>query len=223
VIPIGAKPHYTEIHEIRRFPATIRAARHPEFIDSAEKAWRNPSYLWLPGIPVKSSAFHRLVTAVATLLVIGSAAPSFAQYVWLNEKGVKQYSDMPPPPSTPASLILKQPSGSTLPSAGSETPVAPPQAESATATKPPMTTAERNADFRKRHAEQAEKEKKAAEQAKTAAEKAKNCQRAREYQNALASGGRITRTDQSGERSFLTDEQRAQEIQDVNRVLQQCK
>lgn len=223
MIPIGAKPHYTEICEIRRFPVTVRAAKRPEFIDSAEKAWRNPSYLWLHRIPVKSPAFRRIVTVIATLLAIGSAAPSFAQYVWLNEKGVKQYSDMPPPPSIPANRILKQPSGSALPSAGSETSAPPVQTESAAATKPPMTTAERNADFRKRHAEQAEKEKKAAEQARVAAEKAKNCQRAREYQSALASGGRMARTDQNGERSFLTDEQRAQEMQDVNRVLQQCQ
>ncbi len=172
---------------------------------------------------MKSPAFRRIVATVATLLAIGSAAPSFAQYVWLNENGVKQYSDMPPPPAIPANRILKLPSGSALPSAGNDTSAPPVQTESAVATKPPMTTAERNADFRKRHAEQAEKEKKAAEQAKAAAEKAKACQRAREYQNALASGGRMTRTDQNGERSFLTDEQRAQEMQDVNRVLQQCK
>ena len=176
----------------------------------------------LPRIPVKPSVFRCIAATAATLLAVGSAVPAFAQYVWFNEKGVKQYSDMPPPPSIPASRILKQPSGSAQQSANGET-SAPVQAEPATATKPPMTTAERNADFRKRHAEQVEKEKKAAEQAKAAAEKAKNCQRAREYQNALASGGRIARTDQNGERSFLTDDQRAQEMQDVNRVLQQCK
>lgn len=171
---------------------------------------------------MKPPVFRCIAAAAATLLAIGSAVPAFAQYVWLNEKGVKQYSDMPPPPSIPAGRILKQPSGSAPQSANGET-AAPVQAELAATTKPPMTTAERNADFRKRHAEQVEKEKKAAEQARAAAEKAKNCQRAREYQNALASGGRIAHTDQTGERSFLTDDQRAQEMQDVNRVLQQCK
>jgi hypothetical protein len=222
VIPIGAKPHYTEIRKIRRFSVSVRPAKHPEFIDIKEKAWRNPSYPWLPRIPVKPSVFRRIAAAAVPLMAIGLAVPAFAQYVWLNEKGVKQYSDMPPPPSIPTSRILKQPSGSAPPSANGET-SAPVQAEPAATTKSQMTTAERNADFRKRHAEQVEKEKKAAEQAKAAAEKAKNCQRAREYQNALASGGRITHTDQNGERSFLTDDQRAQEMQDVNRVLQQCK
>jgi type IV secretory pathway VirB10-like protein len=222
VIPIGAKPHYTEIRKIRRFSVTIYATKHPEFIDITEKAWRNPSYLRLPRIPVKPPVFRCIAATTVILLAIGSAVPAFAQYVWFNEKGVKQYSDMPPPPSIPAGRILKQPSDNAPSSANSEA-SAPAQAEPAATTKPPMTTAERNADFRKRHAEQAEKEKKAAEQARAAAEKKKNCQRAREYQNALASGGRMTHTDQNGERSFLTDDQRAQEMQDVNRVLQQCK
>jgi hypothetical protein len=171
---------------------------------------------------VKSPVFRCVAAAVVTFLAIGSAVPALAQYVWLNEKGVKQYSDMAPPPSVPTSRILKQPSGNAPPSVNSETP-APAQTEPVVAQKSPMTTEEKNADFRKRRAEQVEKEKKAAEQAKAAAEKTKNCQRAREYQNALASGGRIAHTDQNGERSFLTDEQRAQEMQDVNRVLQQCK
>jgi len=171
---------------------------------------------------VKSPVFRCVAAAAVILLAVGSVAPALAQYVWLNEKGVKQYSDMPPPPSVPASHILKQPSGSALQPANDEPPASA-QTESEVSPKPPMTTAERNADFRKRHAEQAEKEKKAAEQVKAAAEKAKNCQRAREYQNALASGGRIAHTNQNGERSFLTDDQRAQELHDVNHVLQQCK
>lgn len=171
---------------------------------------------------MKFPVFRCVAVAAVTLLAVASSAPALAQYVWLNEKGVKQYSDMPPPPSIPVNQILKQPTGSASHPANDET-SAPAQSEPAAASKRPMTTAEKNADFRKRHAEQAEKEKKAAEQAKAAAEKAKNCQRAREYQNALASGGRIAHTDQNGDRSFLTDDQRAQEMKDVNRVLQQCK
>jgi tRNA nucleotidyltransferase (CCA-adding enzyme) len=136
---------------------------------------------------------------------------------------VKQYSDMPPPPSVPASRILKQ--GVDAPSRPSvdEAPATATQAASAEVVKPPMTIAERNADFRKRHAEQAEKEKKAAEQARITAEKKKNCEHARDYQTTLTSGERIAHTDRNGERSFLTDEQRAQEMKDVNRVLQECK
>lgn len=86
-----------------------------------------------------------------------------------------------------------------------------------------MTVAERNADFQKRRAEQAAKEKKAEEQAKEAAAKAKNCERASEYHRVLASGERIARADRNGERSFMTDEQREQELKDAKRVLDDCK
>lgn len=169
---------------------------------------------------MKYTSLRHIAAVIAMLASAGLTAPAFAQYVWLNEKGTKQYSDMPPPPSVPSSRILKQPAGAPQPI--EEAPAATAQAPAGNA-KPPMTTAEKNADFRKRRAERAEKEKKAAEQARIAAEKAKNCERARDYDAVLNSGERIARADRNGERSFLTDEQRAQELRDVKRMLQGCK
>jgi hypothetical protein len=161
--------------------------------------------------------FIRRLAAAAVAALIPLAAS--AQYVWIDEKGTKQFSDMPPPASVPGSRILKQPGGSPTPKASQEAseekPSAPARAE--------PTIAERNADFRKRRAEQAEKEKKAAEEAAQAAEKAKNCERAREYQRTLDSGERITRLDKNGERAYLSDEQRSQESRDNRRVLEDCK
>lgn len=159
---------------------------------------------------MKHTRFPALGAALYALCLSSAA---FAQYVWLDEKGTKQYSDMPPPPIVPSSRILKQP-------AGSPTPV---QDSAATTPKSELTAAERNADFRKRKAEQAEKEKKAADDAKAAEEKAKNCERARDFQRSLESGERIARTDKNGERSFLTDEQRAQELREAKRVLADCR
>lgn len=170
---------------------------------------------------MKLAALRRLAVTVVILSATGLSANAIAQYVWIDGHGVKQYSDMPPPSSVPANHVLKQPSGAPSRPTADDTAVTP--AASAETAKPPMTIAERNADFRKRHAEQAEKEKKAAEQARIAAEKKKNCDRAHDYQNALTSGERIARTDRNGERSFLTDEQREQEMKDVNRMLQECK
>jgi hypothetical protein len=86
-----------------------------------------------------------------------------------------------------------------------------------------MTTAEQNADFRKRKIEHAEKEKKAADEAKRAADKAQSCDRARAYQRALDSGQRMANTDQNGERYYLSDEQRAQEVQATGNILNDCK
>jgi hypothetical protein len=161
------------------------------------------------------SSFKRaLLAATLTACSLTHGAP--AQYVWLDEKGIKQYSDMPPPSSVPTNRILKHPGARlTDTSAASET--------TAAAAIPEPTTAEKNAEFRKRKLEQAEKEKKAAEETKLAADKARYCERAQEYNKFLNSGERISRTDKNGERSYLTDEQRAQEQRDTRRMLEDCK
>ncbi|HZW14352.1 MAG TPA: DUF4124 domain-containing protein [Noviherbaspirillum sp.] len=163
---------------------------------------------------MKSFHFRHLAATAAALMGLALAGTAFAQYVWVDEKGVKQYSDMPPPASVPANRILKQRGVAVSQQ---------PEAETAAAPKTDLSTAEKEAEFRKRRAEQAEKDKKAAEQAKYAADKAKHCERAREYNRALESGQRIARTDKDGERTFLTDEQRAQELRDSRRTLEDCK
>ncbi len=167
-----------------------------------------------------------LKQAAIGLALLGFACAASAQYIWLNEKGIKQFSDMPPPASVPKSRVLKEP-GQALRSpaqAASDEPAAAAdnQADAASAPKVPLTTAEKNAEFQKRRAEQAEKEKKEAEKEKLAADKAKNCARARDYQSALASGQRVARTDKNGERSYLSDEQRNQDIQEAKRILADC-
>jgi hypothetical protein len=148
--------------------------------------------------------------------------------MWLDEKGVKQFSDRPPPASVPASRILKEagrPTQQAQPAAGAQ--AAPDTQAGAPGTrsadKAPMTTAERNADFLKRRAEQSDKDKKTQEQAQLAVERAKHCEQAAGYQRTLERGERIARTDKNGERYFLTDEQRAREIGEYRRVLQDCK
>jgi type IV secretory pathway VirB10-like protein len=173
---------------------------------------------------MKQIRFKHILT-VAALSVL-CTSPAYAQFIWVDEKGVRQYSDMPPPPSIPKKRILKEP-GSPSPSL-SAAPTEPaaegtqPTAAAKDKDKGPMTIAEKNADFQKRRAEQAEKEKKAAEEAQRAADKARNCDQARAYHRALQSGDRIARTDKNGERYFLSDEQRAKETQDAKRVLDGC-
>lgn len=168
----------------------------------------------------------RLKSIFAVALIAGGCAlagTALAQYVWIDGSGVKQYSDMPPPVSVPAARILKTPRPVSAPASAVGTAPAPADA-GATADKPkaPPTLADKNAEFNKRRAEQAEQEKKAAEQSRIAAEKTKNCERARQYQKTLASGIRVASTDKNGERVFLDDAQRAQEQQEVKKVLQNC-
>ncbi|OWW22170.1 DUF4124 domain-containing protein [Noviherbaspirillum denitrificans] len=152
--------------------------------------------------------------AVAALLLPVAAS---AQYIWLDEKGSRHYSDMPPPPSVPSNRILKQPGA---PASAQQNPA---DEKPANAAKTAPTLAEQNAEFRKRRADQAEKEKKAADEAARAADKAKNCERAHDFQRLLDSGERIARTDKNGERTFLTDEQRARESRENRQTLADCK
>lgn len=150
-------------------------------------------------------------------------AVAHAQYVWIDDKGNKQFSDLPPPKTVPKDKILKAPGGAKA----AQAPAADDKAASASQAAPklekPVTLATKNEDFNKRRAEQAEKDKKA-EQEKTAADdKAKNCERARNYQQSLNSGARLSRTDKNGERSFLSDAERQQELDSAKKALADCK
>lgn len=169
--------------------------------------------------------FTSVKQLAASLALLACTSAAWAQYVWTDERGVKQFSDMPPPASVPKNRILKQPreaaSGSGETSAAA-TPSADDSADDSAA-KAPLTTAEKNADFIKRRTEQAEKDKKAAQEAQAARDKAKNCENAGNYQRALASGQRIARTGNNGERVYLSDEERNRELQEANRTIGNCK
>ncbi len=161
--------------------------------------------------------FPRLAAAgLALALCVGQAQ---AQYVWIDAKGVRQYSDRPPPPSTPGAKILKAPARApeplSLPAAAEGAPAAAP--------KGPMSLAERDADFRKRAAERAEQEKKQAEQARMQASLAARCGAAREAHAQLVSGIRIAKVGADGERAFITDEERAQRMARVREELADCR
>ena len=169
--------------------------------------------------------------AFAALLLTFATGAAFAQFVWIDANGTKQYSDRPPPANIPKNKILKEPSlelrnngqasGETEPAIGT----IPAKGGAATpaSAKGPVTTAEKNADFVKRKADQAELDKKAGDEAKEAADKGKNCERAQAYNRSLQSGERIATTDKNGEKAFLSDEKRAQEVRDTKRVMEGCK
>lgn len=166
----------------------------------------------------------RLKTAFfGSVLAAGWAVTSlvFAQYVWLDDGGRKQYSDMPPPVSVPASRIL-----ATQQKADHKDPAAVPasaaQPEAAHAKAAP-TLADKNAEFLKRRSERVEREKKEAEQRRVAEEKARNCERARQHQRVLASTNPIARINKNGERVFLDSAQRAEEERDTRNVLKACE
>jgi len=88
--------------------------------------------------------------------------------------------------------------------------------------KQPESAADKELAYKKRREETAAAERKSEEQAKSAASKADNCRRMREYKQSLDSGQRIALTDANGNRSFLTDDKRAQEASTITQNMSDC-
>ena len=159
------------------------------------------------------------IAAAVVLLAFTTLAQ--AQYIWINEKGVKEYSDRSPPPSMPLKNILKAPGG--VPTAVEAAPAATTAAASPAAAKPAPTLADRNADYNKRLKDQAERDKKASDEASQKAEKAENCSRTLAAKRSLESGERISTVDKNGERRFIDDTERAREGARADKILATCR
>lgn len=176
-------------------------------------------------MPSRSIALPLRLLAGAALLAASQLA--LAQYMWIDDKGVKQLSDRPPPPNIPDKRILKAP-GKPLfnPNAAPEAAAAAApetgNAEAPAAKRPP-TLAERNADFNQRKAEAAVAEKKAADEAQRKADLAANCDSARKNQLALDQGIRMNNYDKNGERGFMSDAEREDLRKKSQKVLADCK
>ena len=152
---------------------------------------------------------HFLNRILAGALLLASAA-AHAQYAWIDAKGVRHYSDQPPPTDTPAAKILKTPRGLTRPA-----PAPAPAAKAA------PTLAEREADYRKRHAASEESDKKAATGQKLADEKRANCLLAARDKAELDTGRRL-RAD-NGSREIMTEDDKAAQRARDNAVLKECQ
>ncbi len=165
---------------------------------------------------------HRhLIHAAASALLLCSAGLASAQYLWVDAKGIKQFSDQPPPPSVPLKNILKAPKGQ--PSAATApTEVAAGEAPAAPAAKAPLGLAERELDFQKRKKEKDELEKKDRDEAARQASRKDECGRSRQAKASLDSGGRIRTTDANGERGYMDDAQRAAEQARIDKQLAAC-
>jgi hypothetical protein len=162
----------------------------------------------------------RSLRAIAGGALLLFASFAHAQYVWIDEKGLKQFSDRPPPPTIPLKNIIKAPNHSALAVPGAE--AAAGDAKVAVETKAPPSLADRNVDYKKRAKEQAEKDAKSQEEEKDKTAKKENCEIARTQRNELLSGERFTVTDKNGERAYMTDAQRAEKVAKANKVLEGC-
>jgi hypothetical protein len=143
----------------------------------------------------------RFFAAAAILLATATVAAQV--YKWVDKDGKVQYSDQPPPASA----------GKADPKKLSD---APASGASASPASSPGKAAESPKDAEKRKKDQAKKEedaaKKAADDARRAADDAENCRNARSALRDLESGRPLQRTDEKGDRYFVSDEQRQADI-----------
>lgn len=162
-----------------------------------------------------SISLLRQFAACTLLLGCGLA---HAQYSWIDANGVRHFSDLPPPPSTPPHKILKAPGrASAATPATTEVPVV------AAPAKGPKNLAEREEDFRARAKLRDEQNKKDALEAQRRRDLAEHCRDARAMRAQVESGTRIAKFDAKGERSFITDDERAAQLARVNKALAQCR
>jgi hypothetical protein len=155
-----------------------------------------------------------LAASLLAAACAGASAQTF--WKWRDASGQMHVSDSAPPADVPDKNILVRPTGRPAP----VTTAAPATVAAASGVDSDLQKKKSQAD--KDKADKAAADKAALDQ-KNAAIKAENCQRAQQQAQALQSGVRIARVDANGERSYLDDKQRADELrrsQDI--IAQNC-
>ncbi|MBL8519915.1 MAG: DUF4124 domain-containing protein [Betaproteobacteria bacterium] len=141
---------------------------------------------------------------LATAAILLAAATVTAQvYRWVDKDGKVQYSDQPPPAGASKADPKKIAD-------------APAAATGSAAAGGSKSIADQSKDFDKRRKDAAKKSdeqsKKDEEARKVTENDQLNCKNARAALKDLESGRPIARTNESGDRSYLTDEQRQAEM-----------
>ena len=146
------------------------------------------------------------------LVALAFAGAAHAQnYKWIDKDGKTRYGDTPPPGIK--ATALKGPASA--PSAAA--PAA--ASKEKDAKKGPLTSAEREQEFRKRQQGDRKDQENAERERQAKAEKTEDCARVREYLRTLESGERIARTDSAGERYYMNEGQIVQEVTKAKQTL----
>lgn len=165
-------------------------------------------------------------TLFAVLALTGAlhATAAQAQWQWKDDNGSMVYSDRPPSAHIKASQIIKQPLQPKfkVPPAGDPADADKAKAPETAKKDAPKTTAELDADFKKRRTEQADADKKQREAQDQKRDQSENCEKMRGYLRTLESGVRVAETDANGEKVYLDDAQRQAEVERTKKALAAC-
>ena len=126
------------------------------------------------------------------------------QYKWVDQDGKIRYGDTPPP-GVKATLLRPPPSGP-----------APAEPKGGARKTPPLSP---EAAFQKRRQEAKEADEKAAKESADEESRKTNCNSAQASLRQLESGQRITTMNAQGERAYLDDAQRSQEVDRARRAV----
>jgi len=179
----------------------------------------------------RTLTFCALAAAIA-----GAASPAMAQWKWRDANGSVQFSDRPPPMSVPERNILQRPAkapapagspsaaDAASPSAGAQAQAGAPKAPSATPGAGSSNPADAELERRRKADEQEKAAKAKADEDRRKAIQADNCVRARGAMATYESGQRIARINEKGEREFLDDRQKADELKRArDAVASECR
>jgi hypothetical protein len=163
----------------------------------------------------------RLAILVSGLFAALSANAEI--YKWKDKDGKTHFSDMPPgnvdaQPIKPRRKPAPPPVIEAEEEGEGEGKAASPGTEAKPATPAPAP-ADPNEEFRKRRAAATEAKTKAEQDAARAEQRKQDCQRARLQYQAISSGQRMARPTEGGGRTFISEEERAAELQRTQKLI----
>ena len=173
----------------------------------------------------------KLTQTLVAVALIGVSFVASAQWQWLDKDGRKVYSDRAPPVDIQEKNILKRPGNykppiaSTADTAAESDGKAPSTAAAAPApTLPASGGMDKELEAKKKQAKEADAAKRKAEEERVAKAQIENCARAKQSKATFESGVRIGRTNAAGEKEFMDDAARAEELKRLQTIMaRDCK
>ncbi len=159
------------------------------------------------------------VLGAALGLGVSSVAAAAPGWVWLDDRGQKVFSDLPPPANVPNQKILRQPGAAPASPAvdteGKPAAAPSPQAKPAPA---PAAGAPAQTDEQRQTQAKEDAQRKSIER-RNAEIRADNCARARESLATLSGGGRLVTTNEQGQRVIMDPAMRNAERAKVEQII----
>ncbi|WP_303785582.1 DUF4124 domain-containing protein [Azovibrio restrictus] len=152
---------------------------------------------------------------ILLLLPLLTALPAQAQvYKWKDAQGRTVISDTPQPGAGKQAPVAGRPAATGSDTGNGDT----------GASAPPKSWAEKDLEFRQRQQQKRESAEKAAKEKAEAERQKENCLRAQSQLKEMESGQRISRMKPDGEREYLDEQQRQQEVERARQSVQSwCK